>query len=161
MRKEFQILAVVLLIAPIVMASPRFGSETPSFRDYIGGGASLGLIDPSRVTFDHSIQMGFSGSGNNSLMQSLYASTAHYRVSDPVTLSFTLGMMGTRYSGSGAPAISNDFVGGVALDYRPSRNFHFRVKIVRSPQYYGLDPYSGFNALNNSTGLFPGSDFTR
>ena len=150
-------LTVLLLTAMVSNSAPRFGGDQPSFSDYLGrsGQSSLGLIDPSRVTFNHTVQMGMMSFGGGSLMQSLYSSTAHYRVSDPVSLSFTLGMMGTRYNGSGAPAMNSDLIGGVALDYRPSNNLHFRVEIARVPGYYGLNRYSGADSYFGNQSLFP------
>ncbi len=165
MRKTFITFASLLLTATLALALPRFGSSSPSFSDYLGGVTrtpSFGLIDRSRVTFDHSLQMGVMGFSGGSLMQSLYSTTAHYRVSDPVSLSFTLGMMGTKYSGSSAPAISSDFIGGVALDYRPTNNMHFRVEIARAPTYYGLNRYTGSNSFFGSEGpLAPESETPR
>ncbi len=150
MQKFLIVLLGSLLVAGLVSATPRLGSNSPSFREYLGGnirGASLGLIDPSRITFDHSLQMGVMGFSGGSLMQSLYSTTGHYRISDPVSFSFTLGMMGTRYNGSGAPALNNDFIGGIALDYRPTNNMHFRIEVARAPSYYGLNRYTGSSAF--------------
>ena len=155
MQKISITLPCLLLTAALALAAPRFGTDSPSFSDYLGGttrGASLGLIDPSRITFDHSLQMGVMGFSGGSLVQSLYSSTAHYRVSDPVSLSFTLGLMGTRYNGSSAPALSQDFIGGVALDYRPTNNMHFRVEVARAPYYYGLNRYTGSNSFFGNRG---------
>lgn len=162
MRKLLLTVAVLAITVAIATAAPRFGSGSPSFSDYLGKAthsASLGLIDPSRVTFDHSVQMGVMSFGGGSLMQSLYSSTAHYRISDPVSLSLTLGMMGTKYNGSSAPAMSSDFIGGVSLDYRPSNNMHFRVEIARGPANYGLNRYSGSNSFFGDNYLgFPESE---
>ncbi len=165
MRNFLLAITFIALAALSATSAPRYGGGSPSFGDYLGKAtrsSSLGLIDPSRVTFDHSVQMGVVGFGGGSLMQSLYSSTAHYRVSDPVSLSFTLGMMGTRYSGSGAPAMSSDFIGGVALDYRPSNNMHFRIEIAQAPGYYGLNRYSGRNSMFESAeSVFPESQTPR
>jgi hypothetical protein len=146
MKRTLIALILTTCLAVTAMAVTPFGGIAPSFRDYLGGlkgNAGLGLIDPSKVSFDHSVQFGVSGWGNGSMMQSLYTSTARYRLSDPLSLNVTMGLMGTRFSGAGAVTTFQDLVGGAALDYSPSKNFHMRLEISRSPGYYVLNRYTG------------------
>lgn len=143
MRTFRNSLAAILLTAAWATAAPTMRGNGLNFRDYLGGssrGSSLGLIDPSRLSFSHNVQMGFSSFSGGSMMQSLYASTARYRVSDPLSLSFTLGMVGTRLNAGGAPNTFQSLIGGAALDYHPTKNVLFRLEFARSPGLYR--PYS-------------------
>lgn len=81
-------------------------------------------------------------------MQSLYATNIGYRLSDPLTLTFTLGLAGGRYNFGGVPATYNSFIGGARLDYSPSKDVHLRLQFDRVPgllHSYRRDDYPGFS----------------
>lgn len=134
----------VLALTASLWAQPYSSSTQQNFRDYIrsGSGLNVGLLDPSKVTVSHDVQMGYSSFGGGSAMTSLYATTLKYRISDPLSLSFTLGLSGSRYNFGKTPYSSTDFLGGVALDYRPTNGFRLHLQIDHGPLgYSGYDRY--------------------
>jgi hypothetical protein len=67
-------------------------------------------------------------------MQSLYATRFGYQLSNPVTLTFMLGVQNSRYSGYNyLPGNVNSFFGGVALDYTPTDNMWFHLELQHNP----------------------------
>jgi len=146
-----------ILLASTAMSAPTKKDYSPKLNDYIGGRSisSFGLLDPSRMTVNHSVQMGYSSFGGGSLMQSLYATSIGYRISDPLKMTVTLGLSGNRLNIGGTPTTFNSLIGGARLDYRPTKDFHLMLEFSRTPGLYQSnwrnDPY-GF-----STGFITGS----
>jgi len=152
-------LALALLATAVAaFSAPTLKDHSPRLGDYLGGKSniSLGLLDRSRMTINHTVQMGFSSFGGGSMMQSLYATTVGYRVSDPLSLSFTLGMTGNRINAGGVPTTFNSVVGGARLDYRPTKDLFLRLEFSRGPAYSPRDLFGerlGFaSGLGFSTG---------
>jgi hypothetical protein len=153
MRKLQYISAIsaILVFACTVFAAPTYGDGSPSLRDYISGRTmpTLGILDPSKMTISHNIQMGFASFGGGSMMQSLYATTVGYQLSNPLTLNVTMGLAGTRYNFGGAPMTYNSLIGGATLDYRPSKDVFFRLSFNHGPGLYQSSYYdnqAGFSA---------------
>ena len=146
MRKYF--LLLTFLVGTLTAgAAPTVKTTQLGFRDWFNRGrsASFNLLDPSRLTIQHSFSFGYATGGSGSLAQSLYMTKLGYKLSDPVTLTFLLGVQNNQYSGKQAlPGNFNSLLGGVALDYCPSNNLHLRMEVFQSPRYlYLTDP--GFN----------------
>jgi len=148
--------ALSLLCIRAGSAAPTLQDHSPRLHDYLGGrsGVSLSLLDPSRMTVSHNIQMGYSSFSGGSMMQSLYATTIGYRLSDPLSLSITLGLTNNRFSAGGSPTTFNSLVGGARLDYNPTQDIHLRLQFSRAPGFYQSywheDPLgysSGFGAF--------------
>jgi len=127
-----------LLFAATTFAAPTKRDYSPKLKDYLGGrsASSLGLLDPSRMTVSHNVQMGYSSFGGGSLMSSLYATTIGYRISNPLTMSVTMGLSGNRLNMGGAPTTFNSIVGGARLDYRPTKDLHMSLEFAHLPGMY-------------------------
>ena len=163
MKKALMVLAVVILTGSLAFASPLPDfADKPTMGNYLKSGSSTtglgyhpgslsvgGLLDPSRLTIDHSASFGVSAFGKQSLLQGLYQSRFRYRLSDPVMLSFLLGVQNLK--GNNIPGFNtaNSLYGGFALDYRPSRNYLFRIEVQHLPIGYwssaAYDPYDNFS----------------
>ena len=153
MRLRGYILVVGLLAAWVLTGAaatpgvkgPAYSGSRPTVSDWIGqkdySQPSLGLIDPSRLDVSHTVSVGGAFGGGQSLMQSLYAANFAYRLSDPLTLNFTVGMQNLKYNSPGMGDYTSP-LGGVSLDYRPSKNFRFIASFQRGP-------YCGY-ALNSA-----------
>ncbi|MFC2150007.1 hypothetical protein ACFLQV_00740 [Calditrichota bacterium] len=141
LKKTLTYIAIIALTSQVGYAMPSRDSNQPGFTDYMRSGSnSFSLLDPSKLTFNHNVSFGFSSGYGNSLMQSMYATQIGYQLSDPVKLTFLLGMQNNQLNpGSGQPMEFNNLLGGAALDYCPSDNFRMRFEILNAP---GLNPYS-------------------
>ena len=148
--RKYLIFSILLIGTLALNAAPTTKSNQLGFRDWLSSGraSSFSLLDPSRMTVQHSLSFSYGSGGNGSLAQSLYLTRLGYKLSDPVTLTFLLGVQNNQYSGKlTLPSNYNSLLGGVALDYRPSRDFHLRLEVLQSPRYLylsdpGFYPYS-------------------
>lgn len=138
----------VLLLAGGAAASP------PDTQPSILGTQSVpstgllrsGLIDPTRLSFSHSLSYSFSSSSTEGDRSGgLWLTRASYRVSDPLHLDVDLGAV-IDPSGNGPLMDKNSFfLRGVQLDYRPSKNFRLNVSYVNLPaKARSVLPYGGY-----------------
>lgn len=139
-----------------VQAKPTYEDNRPSVSDWIGGKrpakSSLGLIDPSKLTVNHAASFGFSGSGDQSIMQSLYATRLTYKFSNPLTVNLILGVQNLKFNNVPGINSENSLLGGISLDYRPTRKLHIRLEFQQSPlTTFSTGGTSGFN----SQSIFP------
>ncbi len=167
MNKLFAFTAVLLLLSFTVTgnANPRYEDNSPTVSDWISGSynpkSSLGLLDPSRLTVSHSVSFGGSFGSGGSVLGGLYATNFRYRLSDPLTIDVMLGLQNLKYSGVPGYDMQNDVIGSFRLDYRPSKNWLFRLEMNRGvydPYYYRdystyYDPVFGdrFSSMSGST----------
>jgi hypothetical protein len=119
----------------LAWATPPSGVDQKNFRDWLGGSPrpSLGIINPARLTVNHSVSFGFAGGAGQSLMQSVYATRFGYQLSNPVTLTFLLGAQNSRFGGAGLPMSYTSLLGGVALDWRPASAMSLHLEFTQSP----------------------------
>ena len=132
---------LIFVLALSVNAAPTMKSDQLGFRDWLGGSRSpsFNLFDPSKLTVQHNLSFGFSSGGSGSLAQSLYMTKLGYRLSDPVTLTFLLGVQNNQYSGKmNLPSNYNNFMGGFAVDYRPHKDVFIHLEMLHSPGYMYL-----------------------
>jgi len=146
MIKYLLLICLLVGASQLGLATPTITDNSPNFNDWLGGKGrystpTLGLIDPSRLTVNHAVSFGFSSGGGNSLMKSLYAANFTYRLSNPLTLNFVLGMQNLQLNGIPGQGSQNAFLGGFSLDYRPRKNILFRFEMQNVPQ--GIWPYGG------------------
>ncbi|MBM3328678.1 MAG: hypothetical protein FJY67_04275 [Calditrichaeota bacterium] len=162
MKITITVALVALLLATVAIAGPYSNQTQLGFKDYLIGGRSGSglLLDPSRLTINHQVSMGFSSAGRSSLLQSMYATNMAYKLSNPLTLSLLMGVQNSRISGYGMEGGFSSLVGGAALDYRPSENLFMRLEFVRGPGYYG--PADRFGSRRDWPFDYgAGSDFLR
>lgn len=83
--------------------------------------------------------------------QSLYTTQFTYKLSNPVTLNFLLGVQNLQ--GNNIPGLGsqNAVLGGFSLDYRPTKNLHFRVAMQNLPDGAW---YSSPGSMNSQRSLF-------
>lgn|GEM_PF-1954075 len=127
-------IAIVLLVSVVVStAAPTMIDKRPSVKDWIGGmgRSSAGLIDPSRLTVNHGVSFGASFGGGSSLMSGLYQTHLKYQLSNPLTLSLSLGLQNLKYGDN--PVAQNSIIAGFGIDYKPTKNFHLRLQMQQIP----------------------------
>jgi hypothetical protein len=141
--KRVSITILVLTVAVTALAQYR-DEYTPSIRSrFLGPNKNvMGLFDPARMQMSQSYSIAFASSGDNSVMQGLYLNNIRYRLSNPLILNLQLGLLHQPYSTyQGAEGMPSSFVGGVGLDYRPSKNFLMSVSVQCNNSGNGLYPY--------------------
>ncbi len=140
------------ILAPLLAWSQSDENNNMRFNDYLrsGGGyglglSTLGLLDPSRMSFTHSYSMTYATSGGESIMRGLFMESIGYRLSNPMFLTLNLGYLHQPYStfDAGGMNRSGAFVGGAALDWRPAKNMFLHFEVANYPSYsrYGYNPY--------------------
>lgn len=134
MKRTLGILCALIIIGGTASGAPYRDKPKLGFRNYLGGQGtpSIGLIDPSKLSVSHAVSFGATVGNGASLMQSLYTARFGYKLSNPVTLSFLLGVQNSRFGGSGDNLNLTSPIGGVQLEYRPSKNFLFRIDVQQS-----------------------------
>ncbi len=137
-------LAVIILILIPVMASAQ-GVPDLKGQSYLNRDG-FSLFDPSRLTMKQSYSFGyrFGGSADGSI--GYYLNSIEYVFSNPLKIRVDLGYLHSPtnlFSGTSSGLNSGAFIPGFAIDWRPSRNFNFRLDYRHVPQraYGGLNPY--------------------
>ena len=142
---RFFLLVCFLISTGTAWSIPLNSADKADFSDYLGGRSkpSLGLIDASRLTVNHSFSFGTAFSGKHSLTSSIYASNFTYQLSNPVTLNFLLGVQGSRIGGVPDYGMKTSLIGGFRLDYHPGNKLHLRIEMNHFPasSYPVFDPY--------------------
>ncbi|MCP4632249.1 MAG: hypothetical protein GY855_04930 [candidate division Zixibacteria bacterium] len=120
--------------------------EASSFSNMNNPG--LSILDPDRIRTSHSYSFSyFSGSGGSGSVGMLMNSI-EYKVSDPLKLTFDIGVMHNPSAivGRSNSGISPVVVPGFTLQYQPSNSFLFRMSIQSYPNsHLGRYYYSGYN----------------
>lgn len=156
-------LLVVSMAINVSAQSPYRDQTGPSTRESItqpvmNSGIS-GLIDPSRLTMNHQIGMGYSSMGGEGYAQGYYLNTMTYRFNAPVLLQLRLGATNNPFAEvSAMPGQSTvasmlqnaEFFGGADLVWKPTENTRFQISIDQVPAgmyssygRYGLGSYYG------------------
>ena len=145
MRTSIAFALVLTIMINLSGAEPLKTDSQQSVSEWLTKPAStsLGLIDPSRLSVNHTVSFGTSFSGDRSLTSSLYASNFVYRLSNPVTLNFTLGIQNNRVGGLPNELNGSSLFGGFKLEYHKD-DFLLRLEMYRVPAYSSTlnSPYS-------------------
>jgi len=152
MKPKIVSLILAALLLPAALWAQTGDSPQLRVNDYLRSGSSyglglqtLGLFDPSRMTFSHSYTMSYLSSGGQSAMRGLFMETIGYRLSNPLFLTLNLGFLHQPYSSFGPDGLTQrgTFIGGAALTWRPSKNMflHFEVGNYPSNGISGYNPY--------------------
>ncbi len=137
-------LAVIVLVLIPVMA---FAQGVPDLKgkSYLSRNR-VSFFDPSRLTMKQSYSFGYySGSGTSGSI-GYYLNSIEYAFSNPLKIRVDLGYLHSPtnlLSGTSSGLNSGIFVPGFAIDWRPSKNFNFRLDYRHVPlgAYGGLNPY--------------------
>jgi hypothetical protein len=181
----------VLLVLSFLIALPVFGQapyrdyKKPTTRETLRQpqiqSAGLGILDPSRISMNHSFGMGYSSMGGNGASQGYYMNTISYRFNSPVLLRIRTGIANNSFSNSISQpgqspmaAMFNDaqLFGGADLLWKPKENIFIKLSFDRAPASmmgypggYGYGPgsssyyngfHNGFYGYGNS--LFRGDE---
>jgi len=180
MRKSIVISMVLMLIVSLTaFGQYRESTYTPGLRNSFiqppsPGGFLNGLLDPSRMQMNQSYSMAYLSSGGDGFMQGMYLNNMRYQLSNPLILDLNLGYMHTPYNsydGGFNGVGTGDFVGGLSLTYKPSKNVALQIGFNRMPYYYSpysYNPYGGYSSgsffnnfgINNDPADFRPKEFT-
>ena len=154
---------LILAFAGLALAqSPYRDTQTPTTREILRqpdyGSASVGILDPSRISMSHSLGMGYSSAGGG-MSQGYYMNTLSYRFDAPVLLRLRTGITNNPFATSGAmsqpgeSALSSmfnnaEFFGGADVLWKPADNVFLKVSVDRVPANiygygYGYGGYPG------------------
>lgn len=89
------------------------------------------LLDPARMTWSHSVEMGYASSGSASLGSGLYMSQLDYQLSRTMEMSLQLGVHSLFHNSVLPGATGEQFVGGAEFRWRPSENMLLSVAASR------------------------------
>lgn len=109
-----------------------------------------GLLDWSKVRFDHSYSIGYASGGGQSISQGMWRSTMYYDFSPQLSLALNVGVLhntGSLFNTSINTGKST-ILPGATLDWRPNAKTQVRISFqtyngLASPSYYGR----GYNGL--------------
>lgn len=142
-------LAVIILVLIPVMAFAQSMSDQKG-KSYVSKNG-FSLFDPSRLLMKQSYSFGYySGAGTGGSI-GYYLNSIEYAFSNPLKIRVDLGYLHSPtslFSGTSSGLNSGAFIPGFAIDWRPSKNFNFRLDYRHVPAgaYGGLNPY--YNPYN-------------
>ncbi len=153
MKIRIALVLILLVMINLAGAEPLKTTDQQSVSEWLTkpGKTSLGLIDPSRLSVNHMVSFGTAFGGGKSLTSSLYASNFAYRLSDPVTLNFTLGIQNNRVGGLPNDLNGSSLFGGFRLEYHKN-DFMFRLEMYKVPDS-GLSLNTPYSTLGTSQSL--------
>ncbi len=140
-------LFVALLAGVAAAQSPYRDAEAPTTTDMlrqptISNGFN-GLLDPSRISMDHQLGMGYMSMGGQGFTQGYYMNTLSYRFDAPVLLRVHTGVTNNPFSSgssaqpgqSGIASMMQDaqFFGGADLLWKPSERTSIFLSVSRAP----------------------------
>ena len=111
----------------------------------LGRQESGGLLDFSKITFDHSVSMNYVSGSNNSSMMGEYVCGLNYRIAEPLSLKMEIGAFNIPYSSYNLPDSKEGdvYLKSATLDYRPNDKMRFKVEFrdFRNDYYNYYDPF--------------------
>jgi hypothetical protein len=141
MKKIILIVLVIIPVTAFAQGVPDLKGKSYLSKDRIS------LFDPSRLTMKQSYSFGYySGAGTNGSI-GYYLNSIEYAFSSPLKIRVDLGYLHSPtnlLSGTSSGLNSGVFIPGFAIDWRPSKNFNFRLDYRHVPPgaYGGLNPYN-------------------
>ncbi len=138
-----KIAAIILVLIPVMA----FAQGVPDLKgkSYLSKDR-LSLFDPSRLTMKQSYSFGYYSGGGTDGSIGYYLNSIEYAFSNPLKIRVDLGYLHSPtnvFSGTSSGLNSGVFIPGFAIDWRPSKNFNFRLDYRHVPAgaYGGLNPY--------------------
>ncbi len=116
---------------------------------------SHSFFDPSKLIMRQSYSFGYYSGGGNSGSVGYYLNSLEYSFSSPLKIRLDLGYLhspSAMFSGGSGSLNSGVVVPGVSLDWRPSKNFNFRLD-------YRQVPVSGLGRDNRYYNPYYGEDY--
>ena len=140
-----------------VAAISSHGQSEDAYRED-GETSSAGLLDPSRLSINHSLSFGMGGSQVSNLKsQSMYTTMIQYQFNTPLTLNLNLGLpIHSTFSASqnltGDNIQNLDYFKNIPIDaslsWQPHENFMMRFSVMRRPDGFGSGMlYDSFRGL--------------
>ncbi|MDR0305207.1 MAG: hypothetical protein LBI42_00020 [Chitinispirillales bacterium] len=134
----FGLLSAAALFAQSEGAFEREGSASAS--------APAGLLDPSRITVNHSMSFAAGGSRMSDIKsQSVYSTMFQYKFDAPVVLRLNFDMplhstFNSAQNFTGDNLASMDYFRNMPVDasisWQPSRNFMLSLAVIKQPESY-------------------------
>lgn len=125
-------LAVLVLIPAIAFAQ---GVPDLKGKSYTGKD-TYSLFDPSRLSMRQSYSLSYFSGGGRSGSIGYYLNSIEYAFANPLKIRFDLGYLHSptsMFSGGSSSLGSGAFVPGLAIDWRPSKYFLFRLDYRQVP----------------------------
>lgn len=111
-----------------------------------------GLLDLSKIRFDHSYSIGYASGGGQSISQGMWRSTMFYDFSPKLSVALNLGVLhntGSLFNTSINTGAST-FLPGATLDWRPNSKTQVRVSFQTYQGLYAPSNYGrGYNWLGS------------
>jgi len=165
--RRFKISWAMMIFGIVLMAgltNSAYSQGSTGFSDYLrsGNDFTLGILDPSRLSFSHNIQSTFMTSSGQSVMRNMFMETIGYQFKAPVSLTFNVGYMHEPYLTVSPDGFQNNgqFLGSAAVTWRPTDNMFLHLEVANfSKNYYGY-PY-GLYSPYFAPSIAPGNNFSQ
>ncbi|MCF8262762.1 MAG: hypothetical protein K9J12_18430 [Melioribacteraceae bacterium] len=111
----------------------------------------FGLIDPGKLSVNHSVSLSYGASGNNGMALSVYTNTINYDFSNKLNLEVETSMVNSPYNSFGddfTSQINGIYLSKARLNYSPSENTRITIQYNNSPFGYGRYGYNGYRGYN-------------
>jgi hypothetical protein len=147
------------ILDAVVVAVPAAAQTADAYKVTADDQKSGGLLDPKKLTVNHSVSYGMSTVGNSPIKsQGLYTTMLAYKFSQPVTLNLNFGFpLFSSYSSAQNLTSQNlqsfEYFKSMPMDmsltWQPRENLLFNFSVVRNPGYgygygYGYDPFMSY-----------------
>ncbi|KMQ52757.1 hypothetical protein CHISP_0526 [Chitinispirillum alkaliphilum] len=149
---SFVLIIMSMVISLHAQSQSAFGTDESS---------GTGLLDPSRLTINHSVSFGMGGSEISNLQsQSLYSTMLRYQFNAPISLSLNFGLP-IHSTFNSTHNITEDNIQSLeyfrnipinaSVAWQPNENFSLRFIINRTPDYnYYNSMLPGTNQFNQT-----------
>ncbi len=152
MNKSLMV-AVLMLLPLTVSAQFKDRLDGPSLQGIVlnpglGINTSGPFLDPSRMSWSQSVEMGYASGGGGSVGTGLYMSQLDYQLGATMDLRLQLGVHSLFHNSVVPGATGENLVGGAEFRWQPSEHFEMRLGISRGmapAQSWGM-PWYGWNA---------------
>jgi hypothetical protein len=152
--------SLLIILALVVVASSAMAQDADVARlrnaalDHTFGArpsnSSFGLIDFSKLQFQHSYSLSFLSGGTGDGTVGLWNTTMFYEFSPKLSMALDVGVMHAGGALTNPDGNDATVLPGFMLDYHPSKNFSLSIGVSRVNPYYAPSRFNsvGFGGYN-------------
>jgi hypothetical protein len=125
-------------------------------KNYTPVKSSFSLLDPNRFHMSQSYSLWYTSSKSGSRSLAMYLNSIEYQVSDPLKIRVDLGYLhrpGMLLNNNGNFLQEGNIFPSLSINWRPSKNFHFRFDYSQTPYFYNNDISGYYNPYKTWEGF--------
>ncbi|OQX92886.1 MAG: hypothetical protein B6D58_00670 [candidate division Zixibacteria bacterium 4484_95] len=153
MKKKYIVLIAVFLILAGHIYAQRLNEPA---KNYTTSESSFSLLNPNRFHMSQSYSLWFTSSKSGSHSLAMYLNSIEYQVSDPLKIRVNLGYFhhpGMFLNGNSDFLREGKIFPSLSINWRPSKNFHFRFDYSQTPYFYSDDITGYYNPYKTWEGF--------